>query len=160
MRVALLDPPDRDLARALEATGHEIGVVARGRAGALLDAALRPRKLGEGLGHVPPAALAVRRGGYDVAHAFNPAAALAAGSARVAVLTFPAPVRRERLADRRQRLATLERALAVAGAVVAPDAEVADSLRRWLAIEPRILAPVDAAGHAALYAELLECRPA
>ena len=158
MRIALLDPPEPALARAL--AGHDVRVLGRSRAGAWLEAALRPRKLGDGLGHVPPAALAVRRGGYDVAHAFSPAAALATGAARVAVLTFPAPVRREGMADRRLRLTTLERALAAADAVVAPDAEVAGSLRRWLAVEPRVLAAADGPGHVALYAELLECRPA
>jgi hypothetical protein len=135
-------------------------VLARGRVGSVLEAALRPRKLGEGLGHVPPAALAVRRGRFDVAHAFSPAAALAAGGARVAVLTFPAPVDRGGLADRRLRLATLERALAACDAVVAPDPEVQSSLRRWLAVDARVLGPADGAGHAALYAELLECRAA
>ena len=159
MRVALLEPP-AGLASALDAAGHDVSVLRRGRPGAVLEAALRPRKLGEGLGHVPAAALAVRRGRYDVAHAFSPAAALAAGAARAAVLTFAAPVRRDGLADRRLRRGTLERALDVADAVVAPDAEVAASLRRWLAIEARILDAADGPGHAALYAELLEYRPA
>ena len=160
MRIALVDPPDPGLARALATAGHDPAVLAPGRVGALLEAALRPRKLGEGLGHMPTAALAVRRGRFDVAHAFSPAAALAARAARVAVLTFPAPVQRERLADRRLRVATLQRALAGSAAVVAPDLEVQASLRRWLGVEARVLAPADGAGHAALYAELLECRPA
>jgi hypothetical protein len=103
---------------------------------------------------VPSAALAVRVGGFDVAHAFAPPAALAAAAAPASVLTFPEPVRRERLADRRLRLAVLERALERAGAVVAPDAAVAASLRRWLGVDAHVLAPGDAEGHAALYAEL------
>ena len=74
------------------------------------------------------------------------------------MLTFPEPVRRERLADRRMRLATLERALAGSAAVVAPDAGVAVSLWRWLGVRAAVLRPDDGPGHAALYAELLESR--
>ncbi len=170
MRIALLEPPGpppqraeagRDvsavglLERALSAAGHDVTVLGQSRAGALLEAALRPRKLGEGLGHVAPAALAVRRGRFDIAHAFSPAAALAGA----AVLTFAAPVTRERLADRRLKLATLERALATSTVVASSDAARA-SLRRWLGVDARVLDPADGAGHAALYAELLECRPA
>jgi hypothetical protein len=159
VRIALLEPPGPQLERVLAAAGHEVAVLGPTRAGALLEAALRLRKLGEGLGHAVPAALAVGRGRFDVAHAFCPAAALAAGGARAAVLTFATPVTRERLADRRLRIATLERALA-GSTVVAPDAEVQASLRRWLGVEARVLDPADGPGHAALYAELLECRPA
>lgn len=164
-----MEPPEPALARGLAAAGHDVRALGRGRAGAALEAALRPRKLGDGLGHAAVHALAVRRGAFDLVHAFSPANALATrgarlavrgGGAPVAVLTFPAPVERAGLADRRLRLATLERAIAGADAVLAGDEEVAASLRRWLTIEARVLAPGDAAGHAALYAELLECRPA
>ena len=71
------------------------------------------------------------------------------------MLTFPVPVRRERLADRRLALAVTQRAVARSGAVVAPSAGVQASLRRWLGVDARLLAPADAAGHAALYSELL-----
>jgi hypothetical protein len=154
VRIALLEPPDPRLARMLGAAGHDVTVLGPTRAGALLEAALRPRKLGEGLGHVAPAALALRRGRFDLAHAFTPASALAGA----AVLTFAAPVTRERLADRRLTLATLERALAGRTVVASDDATQA-SLRRWLGVEARVLDPADGPGHAALYAELLECRP-
>ena len=155
LRVALLAAPAaRALAPALAAAGQRPEIV---RGAGLPAAPLRLRKLGEDLERVPLAALAVRLRGFDVAHAFTPSAALAAawGRPRAAVLTFPEPVRRERLADRRLRLATLERALAGSAAVVAPDDAVAASLWRWLGVKAAVLRPDDGAGHAALYAELL-----
>ncbi|MEA2420620.1 MAG: hypothetical protein QOE60_2826 [Thermoleophilaceae bacterium] len=147
IRVALLDPP-----ASFDAPGVALHVLAP-RA-ALLDAALRVRKLGDGLGSAAAAALALRRGRFDVAHAFTPEGALAAtwANGRASALTFTEPLRRERLADRRLRLATLERAVARSGAVLAADDEVRGSLERWLGVEARVL---DAEGHAALYAELL-----
>lgn len=150
IRVARLDPPV-----PLAAPGLDVQEVAR-RA-TPLDAVLRVRKLGDGLGGTAVAALALRRGGFDIAHAFSAEAALAAtwANGSASVLTFTAPVRRERLADRRLRLAVLERALARSGAVVAADEAVRASLERWLGIDAPVLDPADGAGQAALYAELL-----
>ena len=150
--IALLDPPAA-LVAALAAAGRPATVV---RVRPLPDALLRMRKIGDDLAQVPPLALALRRGRFEVAHAFTPAAALAAtwAGGRATALTFGEPVRRERLAARRLRLAVLERALAGVGAVVAADDEVRSSLERWLGVDARVIAPGDAVGHAALYDEL------
>jgi hypothetical protein len=70
------------------------------------------------------------------------------------VYTRREPLTRARLADRRWRLGTLQLALERSAAVVAPDEAVAASLRRWMAVDPEVLAPEDAAAHLALYARL------
>lgn len=126
----------------------------------LPDAPLRARKIGDHLNHLPFACLALLRGGFDVAHAFTPADALAGlvwarRTARPALFTATEPPRRATIAARRLRLATLRRATEESAAVVAPDAEVADALRRWLAIDASVIAFDDADAHLALYRALL-----
>ena len=150
IRVALLDPP-----APLVAPGLAVTVLAP-RA-PLVDAALGLRKLGDGLGSAAAAWVALRRGRFDVAHAFTPEGAVAAGWANgpASVLTFTEPLRRERLSDRRLRLATLERAVRVSDAVVAGDDAVAESLERWLGIDAPVIDPADGEGHRELYAALL-----
>jgi hypothetical protein len=64
------------------------------------------------------------------------------------------PIVRANVADRRWRLELLRLAAERSSAVVAPDEEVALSLRRWLAVEASVLDPGDGAGHLALYREL------
>jgi hypothetical protein len=150
IRVALVDPP-----ASLAAPG--LAVTALTPRAPLLDAAMGVRKLGEGLGSATAAAVALRRGRFDVAHAFTPEGAVAAAWANgpASVLTFTEPLRRERLSDRRLRLATLERALRLSGAVVAADDAVAESLERWLGIGAPVLDLGDGDGHRELYAALL-----
>jgi NAD(P)-dependent dehydrogenase (short-subunit alcohol dehydrogenase family) len=101
--------------------------------------------------------LAARRGGFDVVHAFSPPDALAGtwAAGRASAITFLAPLRREQLADRRLRLALLERAIARSGAVIASSEDVRRSLERWLCVDARALEPDDAAFEAALNANLL-----
>ena len=125
----------------------------------LPEAPLRFRFIGDGLGHLPHARVALSRGGFDLAHAFNPVDALAAvawarRAGRPAVLTFIAPLERETIGNRRLRLATLERAVYGADTVIAASEAVRTSLRRLLAIDAPVLAAADAAGHLALYREL------
>jgi hypothetical protein len=164
------EPAVAALGRALLAAGHAPLLVAAAgaptaglpsrRVPRLPAALLRVRGLDEELAHVPAAALALRRGRFDALHAFSPEDALAASLAvaeRVAI-TFAAPLRRERLADRRLRLPVLVRAVERSGAVLAVSEEVRASLAWWLGVDARVLAPGDAEAHAALYSQLARPR--
>jgi Glycosyltransferase Family 4 len=161
VRIALLDHSRREraaeLARALAAAGHDAELIAPR---SLPDAPLRLRKIGERPGRMPGTYMALRGGRWDVAHAFTAQdAAVAARWSRVsgqpAVYTCAEPLRRATLADRRLRLELLRRAVEGSAAVVAPDPDVAASLRRWMAVEARVIEPASAGGHVALYRELL-----
>jgi hypothetical protein len=147
----------REQALALGTAGVDVEVIAP--SWELPDAPLRLRKIGDRPGRLPASWLALVRGGYDVAHAFTPQDAAVAVlwsrfSRRPAVSSVCQPLRRASLADRRLRLAQLRVALERSAAVVVPDKEVADSLRRWMAVESRVIPPASADGHLALYAEL------
>jgi hypothetical protein len=176
VRVALLDHSygtaslARPLALALTAAGHDAEVLTAGPRSAravddgvtvvrrrpLPDAPLRLRKIGDRPGRMPGALAALVCGRYDLAHAFTPQdAAVAVLWPVPAVFTCPEPLNRAVLADRRRRLALWRRAVEDTGAVVAPDPDVAASLRRWLAVEPRSIEPASGKGHLALYRELL-----
>jgi len=173
LRVAVLgrQAGAADLAGALSAAGQRPVLLWAGAARApagveairlrgLLEAPLEFRSIGDGLGHLPHAWFALARGGFEVAHAFAPADALPAvawarRSHRPVVLTFTTPLSRATIANRRLRLATVERAVQGVDAVLAADEEVRRSLRRLLALEAPVVAPGDAAGHLALYRELL-----
>lgn len=179
MRVALLDHSygaaslARPLALALTAAGHQAEVLTAGprsgravedgvtvvRVRPLPDSPLRLRKIGDRPGRMPAALAALARGRYDVAHAFTPQdAAVATRCPGPAVFTCPEALTRAVLADRRRRLALWRRAVEGTGAVVAPDPDVAASLRRWLAVQARPIEPGSAEGHLALYRELLRRR--
>jgi hypothetical protein len=166
VRVALLEPPDDGLARALAAAGHTGAILSAApvpavdgfapiRLRRLPDAPLRLRKIGDDLAVLPAALRALASGRFDAAHAFAPELACAAAvwsrrSGRPAVFTPADPPRRETVAARRLRLATWRRALAGC-AVAAPTEEVRDALRRWFAIDAPLVAPADADGNLALY---------
>jgi hypothetical protein len=125
------------------------------------DLPLRLRKIGDAPGRVPGAFVALLRGDYQLAHAFTAQDAAVAVvwsrlTGRPVVFTQREPLARENVSDRRLRLATLRVALEHSDAVVAPDDAVAESLRRWMAAELRVLAPDAAAEHLELYREL--CR--
>lgn len=94
---------------------------------------------------------AVRRLRPDLVHAFSlPDAAVAAGTRRPAVLSFPFVPDRSTVASRRGRLALIE--AAVQGChIVAPDAATAEGLARWLGVDAPV---VGASAMPALYAEL------
>jgi hypothetical protein len=181
LRVALLDHgyrgrphPAGELALTLRGAGHYAEVVTAGTGGGraaedgvivvrrrpLPDAPLRLRKIGERPGRLAGAWLALRSGDYDLAHAFTAQDAAAAvhwarRAGRPALFTCCEPLRRATLAHRRLRLATLRLAVEQTDAVIAPDAEVAASLRRWMAVEARVVEPGSAERHVALYEELL-----
>jgi len=174
LRVALLASASSEeaalLAGALHGAGHLPALLAPDPVGApagtevvrlrsLPDRPLAFRQIGDGLAHLPHACVALARGRFDVAHAFTPVDALAAvawarRSSGVAVLTFVEPLQRETIGDRRFRLTTLKRSVGGAGAVLAATDEVRRSLRRLLALDVRVVAPPDAAGHLAVYREL------
>ena len=164
LRVALLqhdagseNGPARRLASALTRAGADAELIA---ARGLPDAPLRLRKIGDRPGRMPGALAALARARFDLAHAFTAQDAVAALpwgrlSGRPVLFSPVAPLRRGDLADRRLRLALLRLAVERSTAIVAPDGEVAESVRRWLAAEPVVLAPDDGAGHLDLYARLL-----
>jgi Glycosyltransferase Family 4 len=161
VRIALLDHgrrgPAGELDRALAAAGHDSRLIGPR---SLPDAPLRLRKVGDRPGRMPGAYVALRGGRWDVAHAFTAQDAAVAAcwsrtSGRPAVFTCTEPLRRATLADRRLRLALLRRAVEGSAAVVAPDPDVAASLRRWMAVEARVIEHGSAAEYLALYRELL-----
>lgn len=160
--VALLRPPCdgglvSELAPRLRDMGHRV-VTLRPRS-AVLDALLRSRKLGDDLGRVPTALVGLRRSGCEVAHAFAPADGLAAAlwaahGTGTAVLTVCDVPRREELAGRRLRLATLLRAIEGSAAVVATRPEVREGLERWLAVDATVIEPEPLDAAAAAYSTL------
>ena len=157
LRVALLEHDGRGSADALVTGGGLEGFLLRPVT--LPDAVLRLRKIGDRPGRVPGTLLALARGGFDVAHAFTAqdAAAAIAWSAvtnRPVVYTQREPLSRANVANRRLRLATLRLALERSDAVVAPDEATAESLRRWMAVEPRTIPSGSMSEHLELYSEL------
>ncbi len=148
MRVALLDAARSPAAGELARAG--LGELVAPAAPRVLDVALRARKLGDHLAAVPPAWLALRRGGFVLAHAFSAEDALATrGWHGPLVLTVAAAPRREQIAARRGRLRTMQWALGAADAVLVPEQAVAAALEHWFGVEARVVAGVEA--HAALY---------
>jgi hypothetical protein len=160
LRIALLEHDQRGgtraLAAALEDQAADVEAI---RPSGFPDALLRLRKIGDRPGRMPGALAALARGGYDVAHAFTAQDAAVAVvwsrlTGRPAVFSVREPLTRANVADRRLRLAVLRLALERSAAVVAADEAAAASLRRWMAIEPRVLSPGSGAEHLALYDEL------
>jgi hypothetical protein len=161
LRIALLEHDERGdsrgLATALQQHGAAIEQICPPR---LPDAPLRLRKIGDAPGRMPGALIALLRGDHDVAHAFTAQDAVVAfawsrAMGRPAVFTVREPLTRANVADRRLRLVQLRLALERSAAVIAPDEATADSIRRWMAVEPRVMAPDAAPEHLALYGELL-----
>ena len=159
-RIALLEHDGgggaKPLLAALAGEGADVRLVQPKR---LPDAPFRLRKIGEAPGQVPGSFFALMRGNYEVAHAFTAQDAAVASvwsrvTGRPAVYTQREPLTRANVADRRLRLRMLTLALEHSAAVVAPDEAAASSLRRWMAVDPEVLAPDDAAAHLALYAAL------
>jgi hypothetical protein len=129
------------------------------RASHVPDLPLRLRKIGDAPGRMPGALLALARGRYDLAHALTPQDAVVAIAwsrlaGRPAVFTQRDPLTRANVADRRLRLAMLRVALESSDAIVAPDREIAESLRRWMAVDPLVVPLDSGAGHLGLYSEL------
>ena len=162
LRIALLDRTDsgysRELETALRAAGHEPRLLGD-RAIPAAEALLRRRGFTPALSHVPPAALQLVRGDFDVAHAFSgpdSAAALAwrRVSRRPVVFTWTEVPDRGTVADARLRLATLARAVEESDAVTAATEEILRAVERWFACSPAVVAARDAAVYGQLYARL------
>jgi hypothetical protein len=160
VKIALLEHDGAGASPALLAALLERKVDAElVRAPRLPDAPLRLRKIGDAPGLVPGTLLALARGRYDVVHAFTAQDAAVAHvwsrfTGRPVVFTQREPLTRANVADRRLRLAQLRVAVEQSSAVVAPDEATAASLRRWMAVEPQVLAPDSGAEHVQLYSAL------
>lgn len=169
MRVALLHPfswPEvrrgaerftRELAAGLIARGHEPRLItshAARRARAVEDGlpVLRLRRPPQGVlrrwnvedpvSHVPGAWLALRRGDDDVAHALDPADALAATrSGRPAVFSYMGIPVESWLRKRRWRYELLRAAVARSDASVALSAAAAARFRAILGADVRVIPP-------------------
>jgi hypothetical protein len=165
LRIALVhqspgsgDAAVRELETSLRAAGHGVEVLtARSAASVRLpDKVLRYRGFATPLAPVPFAVMALRRGRFDVAHAFSPQDALAArmwrrlGGGRV-VFSPPEPLRRETLADRRLSLRLLEGAIEDSDAFVVLTEPGRESVMRWLALDVPLIEPGDAAGWESIY---------
>lgn len=151
-----------ELAESLRAAGHHADVLAPGPGGLrtfpLGEKALRFRGFADPLTHVPSAVAALRRGGFDVAHAFSPQDAIAALAWRrlgggPVVFSTAQPLGRDSVADARLAFWMLQRALSDSDAVVALTEESRAAMWRWLAMEVPLIEPGDAAGWERLYRE-------
>jgi glycosyltransferase involved in cell wall biosynthesis len=110
------------------------------------DLPLRVRRFQPNLTHVPLSLAELRRGDYDVAHAFFPTDALAStrwgeATARPAVFSITGVMGRENVANFRFRKRILEAATARSDAVVTISRAARDAVWRWLAVEPRVIYP-------------------
>jgi glycosyltransferase involved in cell wall biosynthesis len=169
MRVALLNPvfwPEvrrgserfaRELADALRARGHEPRIVTshRGlprrdvedgveivRVPRLPGARLDRRLYEHHLTHLPFTYLELRRHGADVAHALYPTDALAALRwGGPTVFSYMGVPHRVALANRRLRKEIMVKAVHSADAVVALSEHAAEGFRRWLGVDPVVIAP-------------------
>jgi glycosyltransferase involved in cell wall biosynthesis len=169
MRVALLNPvywPEvrrgserfaRELADGLRARGHAPRIVTSHRGlprrdiedGVEVVRVPRPpakrldRRLYEHhLTHVPFSELELRRHGADVAHALYPTDALAALRwGGPTVFSYMGVPHRQGLANRRWRKEIMVRVTREAGAVVALSEHAAEGFRRWLGVDPHVIAP-------------------
>ena len=162
LRVALLDNASGEaaaLARALEKEGHDARILSA-RASGPLEAALRQRGFTARLTPVPASVATLLRGGFDVAHAFAAPDALAALTwrrltGRPVVFTCAETLARAAVADARLRATTLQQAIERADALTVPSEAARAALRRWFALEARMIDPGDAPAHEALYRDLL-----
>ena len=170
MRVALVHPlywPEvhrgserivHDIGAGLAQRGHEVVLITThpGPSAARSEDGMRvirrrrlPRPPGAGLHElfletVPGAALDLRRGSFDVAHAFHLSSAVAAVAARrlggpPVVYSFHGVATRTYLVARRHRASMLRWAIAGSAATTALSAAAAASLRHHLFIDPLVL---------------------
>jgi Glycosyltransferase Family 4 len=169
LRVALLAPSDaaasrdfvEELAAGLRERGQSPEIIANGGWPAL-EGQLRRRMFEDNLTLVPSTYAALRRGGYELAHATHAAGALAASlwarrAGRPVVYTYLGVPRREELPARRLRLGVLERALRSADATAVTSEEAREAMRRWLGTEARVIpsGPALVEEYERLYGELL-----
>jgi phosphatidylinositol alpha-mannosyltransferase len=170
MRIALVHPlywPEvhrgserivHDIGAGLARRGHEVVLLTThpGRSAARSEDGMRvirrrraPRPPGAGLHElfletVPRTALDLRRGSFDVAHAFHLSSAVAAVAARrlggpPVVYSFHGVATRTYLVARRHRASMLRWAIAGSAATTALSAAAAASFRHHLFIDPLVL---------------------
>jgi hypothetical protein len=163
-RIALVDHDaganSRGLADALQRAGHDARLVAH-RGVPAAEALARRRGFTAGLSSVPQAVLELRRGDFDIAHAFSaPDAAAAFVWRRAAggpvVFTCTESLGRGTVADGRLRLATLAKAIEDSDALAAASEEVRSAVERWFARSPPVIPPDDADAYLRLYGAALE----
>lgn len=143
----------------LRELGHEAQLVGRSETDGLPGVGariLRRRGFSGGLSRLPFTLLALRQGNYDLTQAYSAEDAWGAlRLGRLVVFSCVEQVSREVVADRRLRLHLLRTAVERSDAVVVPTEESAESLRRWLVIDPVVIDPADAASHQRLYRDLI-----
>lgn len=166
LRVALLDGDGSEYSRDLESALRREGCQAsRVESSSLppLESLLRRRGFTPALTRVPLAVAELLRGEFDLAHAFSaPDAVAALACKRVrgcpVVFTCTEALDRGTVADARLRVWTLAQALAGSDAIVAATDSIQESVERWLAYLPSVIAADDAVAHERLYRELLAQR--
>jgi glycosyltransferase involved in cell wall biosynthesis len=170
MKVALLNPvfwPEvrrgserfaRELADGLQARGHDVVLITSAARPSHtvedgleivrvwrppVEDRLRRRLFEDHLAHLPFARRALRAAKPDVAHALYPTDAVAALSAGVApvVFSYMGIPHRVSLANRRLRKELVVRACRESAATVALSELAADGFRRWLGVDPNVVAP-------------------
>jgi glycosyltransferase involved in cell wall biosynthesis len=166
----------RELAHGLRAAGHDAVVLSSAlgqrrrdsvdgvdvlRLPRLPEAPLRFRGFDGPLTHLPGAARELRRGGYDLAHAFSAQDAWAGRTSKVpTVFTCSEVLSRRVVANRRLRFRMLSDAVEQSRAVLALNDQARVALARWLAIEAQVVDPGDVEGHVAIYNAVLDGRRA
>ena len=110
------------------------------------DTALALRRFQDNLTHVPLSYLSLRRGGYDVAHAFYPTDALAAvryaqDRARPSVFSYMGIPSRATASYKRGRMKIVEQVTTRSDAVVGLSKTACDELWRWWGVDARLIYP-------------------
>ena len=145
-----------ELAAALRARDHQVRIVAghRGRTASRVEDAvevtlvprlperrLERRLYEQHLTHIPFTTRELRRRPPDVAHALHATDAVAALRwGGPTVFSYMGVPHRAAIANRRLRKELLQRAL-TAGAVAVLSEHAADGMRRWLGVDPHVVAP-------------------
>lgn len=107
---------------------------------------LRLRRFQDNLPHVPLSYLSLRRGAYDVAHAFYATDALAAvqwakDTGRPALFSYMGIPSRATASYKRGRMKIVEHVTTRADAVVGLSKTACEALWRWWGVEPRLIYP-------------------
>ena len=107
---------------------------------------LRLRRFQDNLPHVPLSYLTLRRGSYELAHAFYATDALASlrwarDTGRPAVFSYMGIPSRATASYKRGRMKILEQVTSRSDAVVGLSKTACDALWRWWGVEPRLIYP-------------------
>jgi glycosyltransferase involved in cell wall biosynthesis len=107
---------------------------------------LRLRRFQDNLPHVPLSYMTLRRGRYDLAHAFYATDALAAlrwgkDTGRPAVFSYMGIPSRATASYKRGRMKIVEHVLSGSDAVIGLSRTACEALWRWWGVEPRLIYP-------------------